>query len=815
MKNLKYLLALACVLAVVSCTKDPVETGGASVGDVGFSDDEGVIKGWIRIKLQDDSQPLQEGEFTRGAVESGNEELDRIAAMLGAEEVRRVFPYAGKFEERHRRYGLHLWYDVRFDEEVPVSRASSEFAKMSGIDIIEPIYKVYSTSDVTFVPSDVVYTPAVSVIPAAEEAPFNDPMLGDQWHYHNDGGKNGFVAGADINLFKAWEVEVGKPEVIVSIHDHGVNVNHEDLKDHMWINSGEIPGNGIDDDNNGFTDDINGWNFVTYSGTIDGEDHGSHVGGTISAVNNNGIGVCGVAGGGKTPGDGVRLMSTQIIQEPNTWATNDAASYTYAADMGAVISQNSWTLGKTGTLPYSYRTAFQYFIDNAGVDENGVQTGPMKGGIIIFATGNTGGKTLLPASSELVIGVTAMGPNYQKGTYANYGVDTDIMAPGGAGGSAAASLNVLSCAGDGGYYQAWGTSMACPHVSGVAALIVSKFGGEGFTADECKERLLNAYKPMGGLITDDEILNNIGVGLVDAAAAVMDDPKTAPAEVSDVKTASDRNRMLLTWKVPADANGLAVARYYITVVPQSASASEGEEPVVIENLYDVGDEVTYGLDGDFKTTYDVTVKTEDRYGNMSAGTTFKASTGSYTNVAPVVSQEIGDMTFAGTGTGHQKDIDLSEYITDDNIRNGDKLTFTVSSSNEQIVTVAVGEDGKTLTVTPMSKGYSTITVVATDLDGESVSTSFRATVTAGGSGGAISSVRIASANPVGDELTFEMLNVKNTEVSVTIYDSAARKVIGTSVAVNEAGRGSVNVSSIIPGMYTLVANGSSATFVKK
>lgn len=151
----------------------------------------------------------------------------------------------------------------------------------------------------------------------------------------------------------------------------------------------------------------------------------------------------------------------------------------------------------------------------------------------------------------------------------------NILAPGGAG-SQGGNGNVLSTykdsyTGEVGYSHLWGTSMACPHVSGVAALIVSHFGGEGFTAEECKKRLLNGYRPMGGLIPDDQ-LGDIGVGLLDAAAALMDDPGTAPANVDDAEVSSELNKINLTWTVPADGNGAAVATYWVTY------GAEGENP---------------------------------------------------------------------------------------------------------------------------------------------------------------------------------------------------------------------------------------------
>ena len=210
------------------------------------------------------------------------------------------------------------------------------------------------------------------------------------------------------------------------MHDQGIVLDHEDLAAHIWVNEAEMNGaEGVDDDGNGYKDDIHGWNYINNSPDIIPEGHGTHVAGTISAVNNNGIGVCGVAGGTGEE-DGVRIMSLQILYQPvaggsSQFSERAPETYAYAADNGAVISQNSWTLGVTGKLPYSYEQAFTYFNENAGMDDtdgdgvNDVQTGPMAGGIIIFAAGNAGGPTLLPAASDKVIAVAASGPNYEKG----------------------------------------------------------------------------------------------------------------------------------------------------------------------------------------------------------------------------------------------------------------------------------------------------------------------------------------------------------------------------------------------------------------
>ena len=126
--------------------------------------------------------------------------------------------------------------------------------------------------------------------------PFNDPRFTEMGQYEDVGESgnklSGAIAGADINLFEAWKVETGSPNVIVAVMDGGIQYNHPDLADNMWINEAEFYGiPGVDDDNNGYIDDIYGWNFVTNTGNVTQYEHGTHVAGTIGAVTNHGRGI--------------------------------------------------------------------------------------------------------------------------------------------------------------------------------------------------------------------------------------------------------------------------------------------------------------------------------------------------------------------------------------------------------------------------------------------------------------------------------------------------------------------------------------------
>lgn len=820
MKKLQYSFMCLLALGLASCAKDDMGMVEPAKPEVPYMMQGDVVDGWIRIKLSEDAVQPQTGAFTRGEANTGNVDLDRIAQKLGATEVRPVFNVGGKYEARHRKYGLHLWYDVKFDETVPVSRAASEFEDMSDIEVVEPIYRAYITDDLVSVPREIIYMPSNVVLSSDDAtAPFNDPMLAQQWHYHNDGSISGTVAGADINLFEAWKVEAGKPEVIVSVHDEGIQIDHPDLADHIWVNP--TPGQeGVDD----YYNDVNGWCFVYNQPEITVDTHGTHVSGTIAAVNNNGIGVCGVAGGTGV-GDGARIMSCQIIDGANNTLfasdNNICNSYIYAADHGAVISQNSWTIGSTAGMPQSYGVAFEYFNENAGMDdtdgdgENDRQTGPMAGGLIMFAAGNAGGPTLLPAADDRVIAVAAMAPTYQLGTYSSHGEDIDILAPGGGGSNYSNSLQILSTYAVDSYASIYGTSMACPHVSGVAALIVSHFGKEGFTAEECKKRLLESCRPMGGLIPASD-LGSVGYGLVDAAAALMDDPKAAPASVTEMSAEANKNIVTVTWVVPADANDCAVFDYVVTFTPE-----DGGEPIVqeVRNLYGAGDKVSYDITVGYNKVYSVAVVARDRWGNVSAETELAGTiaTENFVNSAPRLLQQIPSMTIEEAGEANMQQVDLGNYIYDSNVKDGDVLTYTIKVGNAQVAVVTEAEG--ILYVNPRSKGTTSVAIVATDIAGASVETSFNVSVLSGSAPIPDASGVVLDMNPVEDILGFSVSGASAATVEITIFDAAARTAAKESVALDNSGKGEITVQTLAPGLYTLRINYNgqllNTTFVKK
>ncbi len=641
-RHVLYFIILSLFFA---CEEDKMDMKSSMEEDSGVtkssfslnSDAPNVVKGVIKIKLNRSVGNDIRVAAQDGIVQSSVTPLNTLLSNIKATGMRRLFPHAGKFEERTRREGLHLWYVVNFDPKVLVSNAIAEANKIKDIQIVEEQYEI-KLPEYTF-------TEASDALPADENPPMDDPRLGRQWHYSNDGTIAGSVKGADINLFKAWQVEVGKPNVIVNVVDGGVDYAHEDLKDNMYVNEVEKNGEaGKDDDGNGYVDDIYGYNFVTNQGEIVADPHGTHVAGTVAARNNNGIGVCGVAGGDGTPESGVRIMTSQIFQGDN--GGDAEAALKYGADNGAVIGQNSWGYPhRTGiyTIPNSLKEAIDYFIKYAGCDNDGNQLAdsPMKGGVVIFAAGNDNKEfTAVPGSYEAVVAVTSMGPDLKKAYYSTYGTWADIMAPGGdlnfSGGEIYSTLPNSNY----GYMQ--GTSMACPHVSGVAALIASKFGGEGFTNEDLKKHLLTGLRPFNIDENNPKYEGKLGVGYIDAYAVLAEeDNNKAPDMPKITKITPDFTSLKVEWSAVADANDVSPIAYMLYYSEQMLDESnyESADKVKVNGFgYEVGKPMSYLLEKlPLNTKIYLAIEAVDRWGATS-GVSF-AEGKTKENHPPVITRE--------------------------------------------------------------------------------------------------------------------------------------------------------------------------------
>lgn len=492
------------------------------------------------------------GAMTRSGIPSTDEVLD----ILGTYHFERIFPVDTKNEERTRTSGLHLWYRVKFDENTDLKEAAGRLAKLGEVAKVQAnshIQRAYRVDGYRSYVSESALRQKAATRTVTTGSTFSDPGLAYQWHYNNSGNnpfdnqnvlKNGSRPGCDVGCMEAWKKCTGDPSIIVAVLDEGVMYTHPDLKGNMWINEKEELYADKDADGNGYKDDKYGYNFVSNSGIISWMDavdtgHGTHVAGTIAAMNNNGEGVCGIAGGDGSKNSGVKIMSCQVFAgEAGVTLDAEARAIKYAADNGAVILQCSWGYNSSlANLIEGYtpgpgseeeweklypleKDALDYFINNAG-SPNGV----IDGGLAIFASGNEyAGMAAFPAAYSKCISVSAVAADFTPASYSNYGKEVTISAPGGdteyynpvgqddpegweEGIHSGSILSTWIQNGNATYGFMDGTSMACPHVSGVAALGLSYAVKQRrhFKASEFVELLKSSTKPLDSWYNTGEV----------------------------------------------------------------------------------------------------------------------------------------------------------------------------------------------------------------------------------------------------------------------------------------------------------------------
>ena len=306
------------------------------------------------------------------------------------------------------------WYVIQVDAGSSVSAAMSVYQARNGVQVVAPDYRF-----------------SVQTTP-------NEQSYASQWGLNNSG-----TAGADIGAQQAWQYGT-TTNVVVAVIDSGVDYTHQDLAANIWQNAGEISGNGIDDDRNGYVDDVRGWDFASDDNNpMDENGHGTHVAGTIGAVGNNGIGVSGVAWGAK-------IMALKFMDASGSGSLSDAIqAIDYARNMGAKVINASWGGGGFSAALQQAITRFQ----NAG-------------GIFVAAAGNESSNNNLvaayPANYSGVISVGASTRTDSLASFSNYGTSVDVVAPG---------ASILSTLPGNRYGNLSGTSMASPHVAGAIALL--------------------------------------------------------------------------------------------------------------------------------------------------------------------------------------------------------------------------------------------------------------------------------------------------------------------------------------------------------
>ena len=636
---------------------------------------------------------------------SSESPLGELNQRYGVQEIRRAIPTSSRFEQAHRQFGLHRWYEITFDDTLTteVQQLLIKYRNHPAVAVAEPLYLRSLNEQAAPTTVNTVFT--------------DDPRWAEQWHYYNT-GQSGGTPSADINLPAAWAVERGDARVIVAVIDEGVDTRHEDLKDAMWVNTAEQEGIvGVDDDGNGYADDVYGYGFGDDEGRIVADEHGTHVAGTIGAVSDNGVGVAGIAGGSGA-GDGVRLMSCAVFGTGGQGGF--PAAFVYAADHGAVIAQNSWGGGRESA---ALEDAIRYFTERAGYDNSNqrfsqnIQTGPMAGGLVVFAAGNgntTNQQQAYPASLASVLTVAATDHRDQRAEFSNYGPWIDLSAPG---------TEVLSTAPSDTYQQLSGTSMACPHVSGVAALLVSRYQQPGLRPATVRRLLMASTDPIDALNPRYE--GQLGAGRLNAYRALTQDQAIAPGAVTTLTAQTlAHDQVLLQWTASGGDGAEGTAAHYelrYATTPITAQNFDKATEFLINRAPQPSgtpdSTVVHGLTS--ATTYYFALRTRDLLGKPSPLSEIPLAT---TLPPPKISRLPASLTLSGK-VGET----VNSSLTIDNTAGLSELSFSlvVPSENDWLAVdnnagsvPAGGQTEVSLTIAgdrlPEGTYQSTLTILSND-----------------------------------------------------------------------------------------------------
>ncbi|MHB1133468.1 MAG: S8 family serine peptidase [Chloroflexota bacterium] len=364
---------------------------------------------------------------------------------------------------------------------------------------------------------------------AADPKPANDPYYqsGQMWGLNDVNAPD-----ADVNAPEAWATTTGNPATIVAVIDTGVQYTHPDLAANIWTNAGEISGNGVDDDNNGYTDDVYGWDWGNNDNNpMDANGHGTHVAGTIGAVGNNSIGVVGVNWN-------VKIMPLKFFADNGTGYVSSAAkALEYAVAKGVKISNNSWVGGWDQAM------------------NDALTAAAAQGHLFVAAAGNASNnndrKPTYPGSLSHgnILSVAAINSSQGLASFSNYGAQSvDLAAPG---------VDILSTYPTGTYAWLSGTSMASPHVAGAAALVWG--ANPSLTLSQLRARLLDNVRPLPSLAGKVASGGTLDVAKALGTSAPQPQPPAAPSALTAIAVSG--SQIDLAWTDNAgDETGYEIER---------------------------------------------------------------------------------------------------------------------------------------------------------------------------------------------------------------------------------------------------------------
>jgi subtilisin family serine protease len=418
----------------------------------------------------------------------GLKKMEALFGPVSRSEQRRINEKKGVFKQDSvdlaQNRGFEKIFRLKFDKNADVQRIVQAYARSRDVEFAQPNY-VYKAD---MVPNDYYYN-----------TDLQNPPIHSWFQSYPD-----LWGIKKINCEQAWDYAQGEG-VVVAVVDTGIDRDHPDLADNMWTNSHEIPDNGIDDDENGYVDDVLGWNFCNDTNVpIDDLGHGTHCAGTIAAIGNNGIGVIGVAPQAK-------IMALKFIASSGSGTTSNAAlAICYAAENGAKVISNSWGADGVTSNP---------------VIENAIDYARSLGCVVVVSAGNSNHDvaSVSPAGYAPAITVAALDYQDRRAYFSNFGSGVDVCAPG---------VDILSLRasgtdlyGDGShtvgsiYYRLNGTSMACPHVSGAVAVIMSHH--PDWTNAEVEEYLTHTCDCIDEINHD--YVGLLGFGRVNLSSAILAD----------------------------------------------------------------------------------------------------------------------------------------------------------------------------------------------------------------------------------------------------------------------------------------------------